>query len=225
MEKPFAVFGVFFLAFVVWFVTTAGEFLAIAHIHAEAKLFRFGGLDVEECRLMSHDGSFFSVFYDYQMQAVSNIADLFLRIKHLCHFLEDADDLFVSVNCCLTFVLSLFHMLADHTNHPDNTHDVIHMFVCHEDLAHVHPVKSGMFELCQQSISTTAVNQQMLIPISQHKTCIVTLSYHRISSSQHCNIHKSVNLSFVSVNIFRIYLIISAKERKQHLPFPFVICL
>ena len=67
VEKPFAVFGVFFLAFVVWFVTTAGEFLAIAYIHAEAKLFRFGGLDVEESRLISHDGSFFSFFYDYQM--------------------------------------------------------------------------------------------------------------------------------------------------------------
>lgn len=108
VKEPFAVFGVFFLAIVVWLIATTGEFVAIAHVHAEAKLFRFGGLDVEESRLMSHDGSFFSVFYDYQMQAVSNIAGLFLRIKHLCHLLEDAYDLFVSVNCCLTFVLSCF---------------------------------------------------------------------------------------------------------------------
>ena len=202
MKEPFAVFGVFFLAIVVWLIATAGEFVAIAHVHAETELFRFGGLDVEECRLVSHDGSFFSVFYDYKVQTVSNVACLFLRIKHLCHFFEDTDDFFMSVDRRLSFVLSLFHMLTDHTDHPDNTHDVVYVFVCHEDLAHTHPVKSGMFELCQQSISTTAVNQQMLIPISQHKTCIVTLSYHRISSSQHCNIHKNVNLSFVSVNIF-----------------------
>ena len=151
---------------------------------------------------MSHKGSFFSIFHNYQMQAVSDIAGLFLRIEHLRHLFEDADHFLMSVNSYLSFILSLFHVLTDHSDHPDDSHDMIYMFVCHKDLTHIHPVKSGMFQLCKQSVSTAAVNQQVLIPIFQYKTCIITLCDHCISCSQHCNIHKNSGLTFTYSNVF-----------------------
>ena len=41
----------------------------------------------------------------------------------------------------------MIHELTDHANHPDNTKQVIYVFMCYEDMAYIHPVKTGMLYL------------------------------------------------------------------------------
>jgi len=159
MKQPFAVLGIFFLAFIIWLITTTGKLFSISHIHTETILFCLGGLNVEECCLMSHQFSFLSVIYHNQMQTVSNKAGLFCRIKHLCKIFQQTDDLIMSVNPGITFILSLFHILTDHTDHPDDSHQMIHMFVGHKDLSHIFPVKTSLFQLAKQGISTATIHE------------------------------------------------------------------
>ena len=159
MKQPFAVLGIFFLTFIVRLISTAGKLLAISHIHAETILLCLRGLNVEECCLMSHQFSFFSVIYHNQMQAVTNEAGLFRRIKLLCKIFQQTDDLIMSVNPGITFILSLFHILTDHTDHPDDSHQMIHMFVGHKDLSHIFPVKTSLFQLAKQGISTATIHE------------------------------------------------------------------
>ena len=108
---------------------------------------------------MPHQFSFFAIVYDNQMQAVSDKAGLFCRIKHLCHFFENSDDFLVSIDSCFSIILSLFHILTDHTDHPDDSHQMIHMFVGHKDLSHIFPVKTSLFQLTKQGISTATIHE------------------------------------------------------------------
>ena len=192
MKQPFAVLGIFFLTFIIRFISTAGQLPTVSHIHAETILFCLGGLNVEECCHMSHQFSFFSVIYHNQMQTVSNKAGLFCRVKHLCHFFENSDDFLVSIDSCFSIILSLFHILTDHADHPDNPHDMVYMFMCHKDLAHIFPIKTCLFQLTKQCISTTTIDKKMFIPILQNKTCVIALRNHCISCSKHCYIHRKV---------------------------------
>ena len=193
MKQPFAVLGIFFLTFIIRFISTAGKLPTVSHIHTEPVLFCFCRLNVKKGDLMPHQFSFFAIVYDNQMQAVSDKTGLFCRVKHLCHFFENSDDFLVSIDSCFSIILSLFHILTDHTDHPDNPHDMVYMFMCHKDLAHIFPIKTCLFQLTKQCISTTTtIDKKMFIPILQNKTCVIALRNHCISCSKHCYIHRKV---------------------------------
>ena len=55
------------------------------------------------------------------------------------------------------FILSMIHKLTNHPDHPDNAHQMIHMFMRHKDMAHVHPVISGMFQLMKDRTAAASI--------------------------------------------------------------------
>ena len=140
VKQPFAVFGIFFLTFIVWFITATGKFLAISHIHTESILFGLCGLNVKKCHLMPHKVALLTIIYHDQVKAFADKIGQFLRIKLLCHLSKQTNHFIVTVDPRFSFILSLFHMLADHADHPDNSHQMVDMLMCHKNLPHVLPV-------------------------------------------------------------------------------------
>ena len=138
---------------------------------------------------MSHKGTLLTVIYHDQMKTFADKIGQFLWIKLLCHLFKQTDHFIVTVDPCFSFILSLFHMLADHADHPDNSHQMIDVLVSHKNLPHILPGKTGLLQLAKQSVSTAAVNQQMFLPILKHKAGVVAFRHHCISRSEHCYIH------------------------------------
>ena len=51
------------------------------------------------------------------------------------------------VDVRLALILAVVHELADHPDHPNDAHQMVHMLVRHEDVSHVHPVVPCVLEL------------------------------------------------------------------------------
>ena len=83
MEKPFASPRIFLFTFLIRFIPAAGQLFSVSKIHAEPKLLRLGGLDIEKGNLSSKDFLFFSICYRYEMQLFIQILHFFFGKKHL----------------------------------------------------------------------------------------------------------------------------------------------
>jgi hypothetical protein len=80
----------------------------------------------------------------------------------------------------------VIHELTDHPNHPDDAHQMIYMFMRHKDMAHIHPVISGMLQLMQDRTAASAIHHKILPVILDNKASVVTLRNKGIARSQHC---------------------------------------
>jgi hypothetical protein len=56
----------------------------------------------------------------------------------------------------------MIHELADHPDHPDDAHQMIHVFMSHKNMAHFHPIISGMLQLMKDRTATSAIHQEIL---------------------------------------------------------------
>ena len=138
---------------------------------------------------MPHKGALLAIIYHDQVKAFADKIGQFLRIKLLCHLSKQTDHFIVTVDPRFSFILSLFHMLADHADHPDNSHQMIDVLVSHKNLPHILPGKTCLLQLTKQSVSTAAVDQKMFFSILQYKAGVVAFRHHCISRSEHCYIH------------------------------------
>ena len=185
VEHPVAAFCVFLFTFIVWLVSAAGKYLTTVIDHMETELFRLGGTDIKEGHFFIKDGSLLAVFYLNEVESVTDVLSLFFIKKLECHVLQKSDHFVMSVNIRLTLVSTFLHVLTDDTDHPHDSHDMIHMLMCNKDLMNIHQINACFFQLGKHGISAASVNQKMSILIAEHKAGIVTLSYQSISGSKH----------------------------------------
>jgi hypothetical protein len=75
------------------------------------------------------------------------------------------------------------HELADHSDHPDDSHQMIHMLMRDKNVAHIHPVVTGMFNLVENIIAASAVHHEYLPVIFYQKTGVIALRHKRITGS------------------------------------------
>ena len=195
MKEPFAVFCIVSFTLIVGLVPTAGKLFSISHIHAESVLLRFGGANIKKSHLFPYKSALFPVSDHFHMQPVPYKTRLFSGKKPVCHFFQNRYYLVMSVDPCLTLILPLAHILTDHADHPHNSHKMIHMLMGYENLSHIHPVKSGMLQLSQQSISSAAIHKQMFFSILNNKTGIVTLCHKCVACTKHCKLHELSSVS------------------------------
>ena len=132
MEHPGAVFGIFFLTFIIRLVPAAGELLSVSQIHREAKLFCLSGMDVEEGDRVSENCFRLTVFHCDKVQFRVKGEDFIFLQQFLSHIPEQLDHFVVSVD--IDIFSALFCKIAGkHTHHPDNTEDMVDMLVCDKD--------------------------------------------------------------------------------------------
>ena len=126
-------------------IAAAGEFFAVAEIHGEAELFGFGGADIEKGHVVPDDFSGFTVFYCDKVQAVTHVGGFFWLQDHTGDIVCHLEDFGVTVEVGFALVGSAFHVLADHADHPDDTGQMVEVFVCDEDVADLFPRDVGIF--------------------------------------------------------------------------------
>ena len=145
VEHPFAASGVSFFAWIIGFIAAAGQLFPISQIHREAKLFGFGRTDIEKCNVVSDDLPGFAVFHGDQVQAVAHVSSFFRLQDHTGDIVCHLQNLGVTVEIGLAFVGAAFHVLADHADHPDDTGQMVEVFVGDEDVTDLFPGDIGVF--------------------------------------------------------------------------------
>jgi hypothetical protein len=75
------------------------------------------------------------------------------------------------------------HELADHSDHPDDSHQMIYMLMRDKNVAHIHPVITGILYLAKNSIAASAVHHEYLPVIFNQKTSVIALRHKRITGS------------------------------------------
>ena len=165
MEKPGTVHCIFMFTFIIWLISTTGQFLSVCIFHAKSKLFCFCRKNIKECYLVSQNHSFFSIFYFFQMYFLTNVFGFFCSQKHLGHLLQKADHFVMSVDYYFAIKLSSCHSLAIHTEHPDNSQQMVDMFMRNKNRTDILPADSGIFQLFQNGASTAAIYHKIFFTL------------------------------------------------------------
>ena len=201
-------------------IAAAGQFFAISQVHAVSELLGFGGLYIEECDLMADDLQRLSVVYLYQMEPLVNKVCLLLLQKLARDVPQQIEDLPVGVYICVSLINSAFHELADHAHHPHNAQNVVDVFVGYKDMVNIHPVISCVLDLVQDIVPASAVCQEQLPVVFQHKTGVVALCYQSISCAQHCQFHSSASSLVDNIDRIALYKGLDVRHRDVHDPLP-----
>ena len=136
--------------------------------------------------------NFFSLSVRNRMEHNSVIKirrKLFLEHK-LTHGTDLWFYLCVTINIQCPSIVSLLHSRSNGTNHPHDPGQMVAMLMCQEDLMDRLRIKSCLFKLAEDSVSSTAVNQKNPLFILQQKASVKTMGYHGISGSQNMQIFK-----------------------------------
>ena len=183
VKEPFAVSGVSFFARVKWFVTAAGEFFFISQIHGKAELLCLGGLDIKKCHFMSENVLLFSVFYFNHMNLPADSGTVLFLKKQFCHGMQNMNHFLMSVDIQFSVQTLFCNILSKQTHDPDNSHDMIHMLVCNEDIGDLFPVNIRIFQLLHNRIATATVNKEIMTVIFNGKTGVVAFRDHGIAGT------------------------------------------
>lgn len=124
------------------------------------------------------------------MQALVDVGHL-LGLQELArHVAQESQHLGVRVDPRLALVLAVVHELTDHPHHPNDSQQVIHMLVRHEDMPHVHPVVASVLELGENPAAAPAVHHEARPAIVQNKAGVVALGDERVTGPKHRKLHR-----------------------------------
>ena len=163
MQQPGTVYGIFFLAFIIRFISTAGQFLSICIFHAESILFRLGRSDIKKGGFMSENTLLFSIFHFDKICLFSNKSGFLRSKKHFRHLPQKPDHLVMCINPDLFIKLSSCHSLTVHSQHPDNSQEMIYMLMGNKNCMNVLPADTCILQLFQDRASAASVNQKIFL--------------------------------------------------------------
>ncbi len=201
MEQPLAVFRILLFSLVVGLISAAGQLLPVVQLHAEAELLGLRGMNVEESHLTAVDLPGLPVLHGNELQAVADKLQRSGLEQHVGNFVQQPDHLFMTVDPHRAFILSCLHILTDDPNHPDHAGEMIDMLMRQKNLLHILPVKARVLQLMQNLSAAARVHHEIgffsvFLLIRQHKAGVVALRHHRISGSQHGQLHLRFSSSF-----------------------------
>ena len=88
---------------------------------------------------------FFSVFYFNHMNLFANGSAVFLLKEQFCHGVQDMNDFFMPINIQFPIQTFFCNILTKQTHNPDNSHNMVYVFMRNKDICDFPPVNIRIF--------------------------------------------------------------------------------
>lgn len=180
VKEPFAVPDIAFFPRLIRFITTAGQF-TIRELQGKAELLGLRRADIEKGHVVANKLVCLPIGYRNEMQAVIEESTVFRRQQGVSHRVQQGNDYLVTVDDGFAIVGPAPPGLAHHTHEPEDPQKMVHVLVRDKDRPHIPPAQMSLFQLLQETVPASAIDEQVLITFIEDKTRIITMSHRRIS--------------------------------------------
>ncbi len=94
-------------------------------------------MNIKKCDISVIDHPRLFVLYRHEMQSfVQQTTFLFLQ-KRIRHLPNQGDDFLMSINMCFPLIFPLIHTTTNSSDQPDDSHDMINMFMRNKDFSNL----------------------------------------------------------------------------------------